>query len=48
VHEVLALPLYGDLALNDVKIICQMLRSFYKGKQLFPTFDNEIKESIYV
>ena len=32
VQEVLSLPLYGELSLEQVMMICQMIKSFYKGK----------------
>ncbi|CDZ81717.1 UDP-4-amino-4-deoxy-L-arabinose--oxoglutarate aminotransferase [Candidatus Rubidus massiliensis] len=32
VHEVLALPLYGDLELEDVKTICKMIKSLSPNK----------------
>ena len=30
IHEVLCLPLYGDLQLDDIKKICEILSSFSK------------------
>lgn len=46
VHEVLSLPFYGELELDDVRVICQIIRSLYKPKAK-QHLSKDVKSQVY-